>query len=239
MKCLSRKDIEDISIRVFSAYKQLPSVKERPLHRVEPELLVKDLLNLYIDYEHLSLDGMTLGLTAFEEVGVEVYDVSDTPFMYILDGKTILIERDLKECLSLKGRCNFSILHEGSHQILKMLFPNDYGIPTKESPPVLKFYKPSTAYRIRDWEEWQANNLASAIMLPRELVEQAMYYFGFPEHIKIVNRIIYNEEYARFASMAEFLGASKKALAIRMKKLGLLDKEYLDRPYEILNIEVD
>ena len=24
------------------------------------------------------------------------------------------------------GRCNFSLAHEGSHQILKMLYPQDY-----------------------------------------------------------------------------------------------------------------
>ena len=42
--------------------------------------------------------------------------------------------------------------------------------------------------------------------------------------------------YKRFEALADFLGCSKKALAIRMKQLGLLKKEYLDNPFDIINI---
>ena len=33
----------------------------------------------------------------------------------------------------LKGRKNFTLMHEGSHQIFKMLFPNDYGVTQKSA----------------------------------------------------------------------------------------------------------
>lgn len=45
----------------------------------------------------------------------------------IQDGKTILIERDLIEDVENTGRRNFTITHEVSHQVLKMLYPMDYG----------------------------------------------------------------------------------------------------------------
>ena len=42
--------------------------------------------------------------------------------------------------------------------------------------------------------------------------------------------------FAQFLGICPFLGVSKKALAIRMKQLGLLENEYLDRPNAIIEI---
>ena len=39
--------------------------------------------------------------------------------------------------------------------------------------------------------------------------------------------------------MADEMGVSKQALAIRLKNLGLLDREYLKNPYEMLNIYME
>ena len=40
----------------------------------------------------------------------------------------------------------------------------------------------------------------------------------------------------KFAALADFLGSSKKALAIRMKQLGLLEHDYLDNPFSMLEV---
>ena len=52
------------------------------------------LLGLTIDHRHLSEDGLTLGLTSYEEVGVEVFG-NEQEEMYFLDGSTVLIEENL------------------------------------------------------------------------------------------------------------------------------------------------
>lgn len=39
--------------------------------------------------------------------------------------------------------------------------------------------------------------------------------------------------------MSEILGSSQKALAIRMKQLGLIGEDYLDNPYRLIDVEVD
>ena len=39
--------------------------------------------------------------------------------------------------------------------------------------------------------------------------------------------------------MSSVMGVSKQALAIRMRSLGLLEKEYLSNPHEMLNIYVE
>ena len=239
MKRLSRRDLDAIGTRVFEAYKKLPDIAGmKHLYYVDPEILCRDLLGLHLEYQHLSLDGSVLGLTSFSEYGIEIFENDDSDSFYYLDGKTILVERELKSDVTMKGRCNFTIVHECSHQVLKMLYPKDYGVVSENQ---IHFSKAGYKQKmpITDWEEWQANTLASCILLPKELIENAMFYFGFEGRVKLLNRVFAPREYARFAAMADFLGSSIQALAIRMKQLGLLEKEYLDNPYALVDVEVD
>ena len=235
MKHLSRIDIEAIAERIVAAYYELPELKHTTIYRIEPELLLTKVLNLKIEYQHLSFDGTILGLTSFSEVGIEIADESDEDTFYILDGKTVLVEKDLQQNAAQKGRCNFTIMHEGSHQVFKMLFPNDYGV--RERKPV-HFYKVNSEKKkpISDWEEWQANTLAAAILLPRYQIMQGMFLFGLGNKIKCLNKIYDPDVFNRFSALADFLGSSKMALAIRMKQLGLLEEEYLENPYKYLII---
>lgn len=133
LKHLSRLDIEGISLRIIEAYKKLPEISGQKLYRIDPVLLCESLLHLNIDYMHLSLDGSILGMTSFEELGVEIFEDDDADAFYILDGKTVLVESELKKDITMRGRCNFTIAHEASHQIFKMLFPQDYPIDSKDT----------------------------------------------------------------------------------------------------------
>ena len=90
--------------------------------------------------------------------------------------------------------------------------------------------------QINDWEEWQANTLAAAILLPKCLIEKGMFLMGLGKKIECLNKIYYPVEYDSYSALADFLGSSKKALAIRMKQLGLLEQEYLENPFDYLTI---
>lgn len=239
MKRLSRRDLETIGNRVIRAYMKLPEVSGEPVYRIVPEILAENLLGLKINYQHLSDDGTILGMTSYEKIGVELPGTDEPSEVYILDGKTILIERDLIEDVENTGRRNFTITHEVSHQVLKMLYPMDYGTRPHESP--IHYCKANFRRKgpITDWEEWQSNALSSVILLPKTLVEQAMSLFGIQGKIRILNRLFAREDFARFVGMTELLGCSKTALAIRMKQLGYLGEDYLDDPYRLLDVEVD
>jgi len=236
LKRLTRKNIESIAERILSAYRNLPEIKGTQLYRIDPEILLTKVLGLNVEYAHLSLDRSILGLTSFGEVEVEVYDETDMDFFLCLDGKTIVIEKDLQMDTKMRGRCNFTTMHECGHQIFKMLFPNEYGANVKATD--LHFYTANSEAKkpIQDWEEWQANTLAAAILLPEDLIKQGMYLFGLGEKIECLNKIYCKEVYDRFAALADFLGSSKKALAIRMKGLGLLEREYLDNPFAMIEM---
>ena len=195
----------------------LPDVRNTQIYRIDPELLLEKVLGLNVEYQHLSYDGSILGMTSFTEMGV-------------------LVEKDLNFDSKLKGRKNFTLMHEGSHQIFKMLFPHDYGVTQKSAG--VHYCKANSERNkpISDWEEWQANTLGAAILLPENLIKQGMYLFSLGEKIECLNKIYYPSVYKRFDALADFLGCSKKALAIRMKQLGLLKKEYLDNPFDLVTV---
>ena len=225
MKYLSRKEIEETASWVFASYRRLPEVNGKEIYSINPQLLCERLLGLRVDYQHLSLDGSILGLTSYTELGIEVFEESDEETFYYLDGKTILVERDLKQDISQTGRLNFTLTHEASHQILKKLYPKDYGAQARHRD--VHFYRESgMKYEgkrpIADWEEWQANVLASAILLPLELIRQAMELFGLGGWVRVIDRTYTPYLHRKFAAMAVFLGVSKTTLAIRMKELGFL-----------------
>lgn len=236
MKRLTRNYIEGIAERILKAYRNLPENQGTQLYRIDPELLLTRVLGLNIEYAHLSLDGTILGLTSFDEVEVEIFDETDMDTFLSLDGKTVVIEKDLLMDTKMRGRCNFTTMHEGGHQIFKMLFPTEYGVGAKANN--LHFYKANSEQKkpIQDWEEWQANTLAAAILLPEDLVKQGMFLFGLGDKIECLNKVYRKEVYDRFAALADFLGSSKQALAIRMKRLGLLEHEYLNNPFSMIEV---
>lgn len=236
MKRLSRFDIEAIAEKIVNKYKSLPEISGTTLYRIDPELLLTKVLGLNIEYAHLSFDGSVLGLTSFGEVDVEVYDDADESSFLCLDGKTVVVEKDLVEDARQRGRCNFTIMHEGSHQIFKMLFPKEYGAESRTAEQYFYTANSECKKPISDWEEWQANTLAGALLLPEDIVKNGMFLFGLGDKIKCLNKIFDREIYDKFAALADFLGSSKKALAIRMKQLKLLEHDYLDDPFSMIDI---
>lgn len=230
VKCLSKEEIDAIAARVIQEYSKLLGVMTiGHVLSIDPYIFLNSLLGLNIEYRHLSPNRDTLGLTSYDEVGVEVFDEDEEWFF--LDGNTVLIESDL---LSDKqtGRRNFTIIHEGCHHIMKMLFPDEYnnGINTRR---VLRY---RDSRRSRPYEEYQIDRLASSILMPSVLIKQTMRLAGLGKTIKMLNPVWRRQEYDKFCWMCSILGVSKQALCIRMKELGLLEKEYLKYPNEIIDI---
>jgi len=237
LKYLSRKDIEIIGNRVIQAYMRLPDFVGKTIYRITPDVLIRDVLGLNLEYHHLSLDGSVLGLTtAYSDVAYKVFDCADEESYCKLDGKTILIERDLNDDVTQVGRCNFTKSHEAGHQILKMLFPNEYGGSNKKIHFCLSQPQP---HKKMDWEEWQANGIASVILMPEEIIKQAMFLFSLGDKIEMINKVYATYEYEQFSAMADFLGVSKTALSIRLTQLGLVEKNFFSNPYDLTNVYYD
>ena len=62
---------------------------------------------------------------------------------------------------------------------------------------------------------------------------------GLGEKMPLLNRVYATENYDRFSAMADHMGVSKQALAIRLKGLGLLDRDDLQDPYALTIVYPD
>lgn len=233
---LSRYDLEKIAQRVIRAYMKLPVFEGKRIYNISPQILLENLLKLRVDYCHLSLDRLTLGATIPRVAGeIEVFDACDESNTVILDGSTVLIEQDLRDDVSQKGRLNMTKVHEACHHILEMLFPGEYCKGNKK----LRYCKEKQKPVITDWEEWQVETLSSAIMMPEDIVRQALLLFGFNERIPMINRKHAKRDYQQFSMIADFLGVSKQALSIRLSQLGLVGRNGFDDPDSLLDIFQD
>lgn len=233
MPYLTRREIEGIANRILRAYFRLPSLRNTLLERVYPRVMAEELLGLTVEYHRLSVDGSILGLTAYEDVGIRIYDNLQHPEHYFLDGKTILLEKNLISEKANKGRHAFTMMHETSHQIWGMLYPWEYKRNTLK--PRVHYCRQRTM-SASDWDEWRTNTLAAALLMPTEMVWRNMRRFGLSEPIKLLNKKFAPSEFSSFCEIAEFMGVSQQALSIRMKQLGLLKTSQLENPYEMVDI---
>ena len=160
---LSRYDIEAIANRVITAYKKLPALCGQQIKRIQPELLICDLLGLSMDYKMLSPHGNILGLTACSETDVPIYDNSDRSEYYHLDGRTVLIDKRLLSNQANIGRRHFTQIHEACHQIYKMLFPEQY----MNNVASRQIHYCTTRQCVQDWEEWRTDALGLVLKMDR------------------------------------------------------------------------
>lgn len=126
MPYLSKIDIEAIANRIIDQYKLRYIPPKRLCYCVDPMELA-EILGLSVYFRQLSYDHSILGMTAPDEVMVSIFDENKEKSIFILDGKTVLIESCLNHSPKAKGRRNFTIAHECAHQILYRLYPEIYG----------------------------------------------------------------------------------------------------------------
>lgn len=224
MVYFSRDDLETIADRIIEQYKHA-FVPERHLcYQVDPTQLAS-LLGFHIEYVNITKDGSILGQTSSSAIWVPIIGQDQNELLFLLDGKTILVEKRLLLSQNCIGRKNFTIAHELAHQILNQGFTQAYGSQCR----TFCDYRRSSAYhkKVSDWYEWQADALAAALLLPKDALLDSMFLFGLGDKMKVLSKKYSPNNYERFCNMAEFFQVSKTALSYRMEQLGLLERNYL------------
>lgn len=233
---LSRKNIERIARSVIDEYFALPKIRIQPeIRRIDPFILAENLLGLKVDFRHLSADRQIFGLTSYLPTFTEIINDNNKTELIPLDGETIIIEQDLAFD-PMPGKYDFTIVHETSHHILRRLFPSAYG-PQTMSYSKVHYYRAETKKDVTDWEEWQANTLASAVLMPIDLIKRNMVDVGLGEKLSILNRKYRREDYMKFVKLANTMGVSLQALRIRMNQLDLLGNDQYYSPNRFFDIE--
>lgn len=192
--------------------------------------LAGDYLGLRVSFAHLSDDGSICGLTAY----------TDTEYASTCRGVTRLIPLKANEVLldssfmepgQVKARCGkrrFTLAHECAHQLLFQMESDEAQRSHKEA------YFPRTAYSLRDlktredWNEWQANALGAALLMPQREIDRAMRYLTQGRKLINYGGCFNYGDRTTLSQLCQTLGVSKSAAVIRLRQMGYLE----DRPYE-------
>jgi hypothetical protein len=210
---LSYKDINSIANKIISRYEETIG---RRVDRVDIDNLLEKLYGISVDFYMLSQSRDVLGIASPKDMVIRVWQ-DESPVFVSIGRNLILVDTSLLD-QKMIGRRNFTVAHEGAHQILFRMETN------KESLRLRKLYNDNDEHRLMtqgDWEEWQANALASCLLLP-ELQVKRMFSLMFNQPYINIIQPGNSSIYLPFVAMADFFGVSKEALAIRLRQLKLI-----------------
>ena len=217
MVYLSRSDIEKIAEPIIQIYKSL-CVPEKHLCYSVDLLELISILGYSVVYVNITKDGSILGQTSSCQIWTTILDDSMNETLFLLDGKTILIDKRLL-LPSLVGRRNFTIAHELGHYALEhhlhsgSLFCSNDGIMEEGS----------AALAI----EREANHFATCLLMPEEKIRKAFKSMLYNSH-RLRNKDFLYVNKATFGAwcgirddLMKRYGVSEEALRNRLRSLNL------------------
>ena len=218
---LSYEDIEHISAAVTHDFlSTVPAAEQK--YAVDIDALAKEYLGLDVSYRTLSEDGSVLGVTAY----------SDTAYTCKLNGEGIvvplkrshiLIDRRLLGFYEPKKnrRRRFTLAHEGAHQIL-------FQLEAPEVQAACRSKYRAVAYSLRelksheDWNEWQANALGAALLMPEDRLKAAFRKMCGDKPLTAFGGCLTQRAWLLIGHLSSAFNVSFTAMKIRLKKLGQL-----------------
>ena len=234
MYMLCRTDIEQIAYEKLKEY--VPQNLERPIPLNTTDFLTDKLGLVVKDKYIMGFDSGILGLTVMGD-NAEIISFDEYFQQIVLEEYygTVLISPSLVGRDNLPRR-RYTEAHEGSHYILH----GPYFDKLSETNACRKEnnFKYVACRKIEiynenpktdaDWMEWQADSLAAALLMPKDVfssfVKTLLRYYGIrggyitTEKSQTNSRI----KYETIQEVAEKFDVSKTAAEIRMKHLDLL-----------------
>lgn len=139
-------------------------------------------------------------------------------------GQQIILDERLSEPARL-GERNFTIAHECGHDLINWQDP-DY-IPHQ----IINYRIRSHHKKLKtenDFKEWQANVVASCLLLRPNLVGWTLYTFAKKEKITVYDtNILFRADRTILRMMAQYLGVSQECLFYRLDRLKMLEHKPL------------
>ena len=191
------------------------------------EHIVKNVMHLKVVEHYLSEDLSILGQMCFTDGMAEIYDpVNDEYREIFVKTGTMIIDPDTYAKRNLGSKRN-TMAHDGYHWFRHrgyylMAAQCDNEVKrVYRCPTVAKSESIQTEWTDEDWIEWQANNVAPRILMPKETV-CAVYEKMIKESQKnpfIAKGLRPQSEWI-IEQTAGFYMVSKQAAYIRLKELG-------------------
>ena len=198
---------------------------------VDIEGFIECYLGMTMDYQHLSHNGIYLGMTVFNDTNkVPVYDPVTKRAEYIsAKARTVIVDNHLLE-ENQQHRYRFTLGHEGGHDIFHSTFfhydPNQMSFFGSPTAPMIQCRRDSTktsktnprGWNDHDRMEFQANRFSSAILMPKSAVELvAQRHKSDPDYIRDLSTV---------QDVVWTFDVSLEAATYRLKELGIVGKDF-------------
>jgi len=235
MYILRQSDFEDIATMVLKEY--MPNVL-RAQQPLDVEELAKECFYLDVAYAKLSPAGEVLGLIAFDETEFRPYGAAANEKMFLQPGQ-VLLDGSLVDG-KLSARRRFTLAHEVSHWICHRAYHSEdkrgYELRTNRSviacrsENIEQNRRRQQRYTDSYWEEWQADHLAAAMLMPKAIfVEVCREVFRENGILKGYLAVGVDDYVAHriIRAVAKKFAVSFRAAQIRMLRLGYINEKAL------------
>ena len=222
---LARMDIEQIADDILADFH---TEQKSQFPKTDIDGLATLFLRLSVKYTKLSDNGTLLGLTAYDATNAKITLNGVTTEIHLERNSVLLDSMFLDQYLNAKevtrreALRRFTLAHECSHQIIFRLATSDI------QDNLRKMYQKERSYDCfdlkskEDWNEWQANTMGAALLMPRSVIRTYFerYQRGLPL-ISYGGRFPRRERLA-ISHLMGFFGVSQSMVKIRLKGLGLI-----------------
>ena len=235
---LSHAQIENIAAAAIKDFNRFffGDIAEAPknMPRGTPiDQFAHDYLGLDVSFERLSSDGSLCGVTAYCDTEYIIEEGGITRTIPLKQNQVLLDASfiDHSQVKKLCGKRRFTLAHECAHQILYQLESDDGKLACR------KQYAERRAYSLRDlksredWNEWQANALGAAILMPQSEIDFAIWRFSPNKTLINYSGWFTYKDRLALRNICEVFKVSRASLVIRLRQLGYL----IDRPFSEYN----
>jgi len=218
---LSGAELDKLGEQIVKEY-----LGDREVRCLDVEDFIQSYLKLPILYDSIAeKDVGKIGFIADGKTPLWV-NGSNGPVQRIYRAGTIVIDKYLLNVQEM-GRRRFTLAHEAAHFVLDRTLPVPKAAFSHQYDPERE-YSPEDLSRQFGISEWQADTLASTLLMPRKLVENALEVWNEGKPIQIFGQTVTSyDTKMKLRGMAYRLGVSISALMIRLRKLGLLENRDL------------
>lgn len=231
---LSRVQLEEIAAAVMDDFNYFffgipPGMERKDILPTSIDQLARDYLGLEVVFAPLSTDGSICGLTAYADTKFTTKE-DGTTYTFPLKKNQVVLDQSFIQPGQVKKLCGmrrFTLAHECAHQILFQLESDEIKSRWKDTYATRKAYSLRDLKTKEDWNEWQANVLGAALLMPWQEIELAMGEFAEERILKNYGgRFSFLDERV-LALLCKTFGVSRAAIIIRLRELGYLE----DYPY--------
>lgn len=226
---LSRENIEEIAAAVMKDFGRFFFREDDSSDRTKPrctpiDQLASQYLGLSVGFARLSSDGSLCGLTAYADTEYRIVEMGVSRNIQLKKNEVIL-DRSFIEPGNIRKLCGkrrFTLAHECAHQILFQMAADDKKIACRMQYEEHRTYTFKELKTKEDWNEWQANVLGAAILMPRREVDLAVQSYTRGRQLVNYGGLLAYPDKMAVTMICNLFGVSQTAAKIRLTKLGYM-----------------